>query len=377
MKTKKLFSILLTLSLTIVPAQTENTKKAQEQTAKISNDLEKYFQQQYIAPSQVSIISIKHYFQNFMRSPINTTNKLEIKTFKKAQQEKLNQTKINFIKEVYNEKGYAKKLSQDGSDIIDALKVSSGLKLNAEYDYTWLRLFHNKAKECEMVDDTVLLQLLESLPTLLERHFSEEKEYNAPSFNFLKESIEKTLIFKFTDHLTDFQNDPNTFMSDMSAQIAKQFRQEVKKAEKTFTKQENQWRLRQVTIKLLEVLANKTVWDHSAYEGVWPSVISCANGFQLLGSHGILDHMDDLDDLQWSLTHRFKYFIKQVGSQMPMAFYEEIENDLTSRIVFFLETQEQDTGVKSKKEVLMETLQKAKAKAVAFERNGLFTDQIL
>ncbi len=62
MKTKKLFSILLTLSLTIVPAQTENTKKAQEQTAKISNDLEKYFQQQYIAPSQVSIISIKTLF---------------------------------------------------------------------------------------------------------------------------------------------------------------------------------------------------------------------------------------------------------------------------------------------------------------------------
>ena len=34
------------------------------------------------------------------------------------------------------------------------------------------------------------------------RHFNEEKEYNAPTFEFLKESIEKTLIFKFTDHLT-------------------------------------------------------------------------------------------------------------------------------------------------------------------------------
>ena len=166
-------------------------------------------------------------------------------------------------------------------------------------------------------------------------------------------------------------------MSDLSAQIAKTFRQEVKKAEKTFTKQENQWRLRQIVIKLLESVTNRASWDYTAYEGIWPSVISCANGFQLLGSHGILDHMDDLDDLQWSLTNRFRYFIKRVGSQLPVTFYEEIENDLTSRIVFFLEAQEQDTGIRSKKEVLMETLQKAKAKAVAFERTGMFTDQML
>ena len=115
----------------------------------------------------------------------------------------------------------------------------------------------------------------------------------------------------------------------------------------------------------------------SRYQGIWESVLRIANGLQLLGVHGILDHMDDLDDLLWSLVHRFSFFLDLAGSSLPVSFYEEIESDLAAKVVFFLEAQEQDETIKTKKTILLEALIKAKAKAIAFEQKGIFTDQLI
>ncbi|MFA5074924.1 MAG: hypothetical protein WC436_02365 [Candidatus Babeliales bacterium] len=328
-------------------------------------------------PSQLSVISVKYYFQNLINSGRNANSINPVQ--QKAQQEQINQTKLNFLKEVYNEKGYKRKLSHDGSDILDILELSKKLNLNAEYDCTWIRLFYNKYKEInegDFIHDTVLIQLLESLSNLLERHFKQENEYSAPTFDFLKESVEKILLNKFTEHLTNFQNDPGNFLSDISSEIGKNFRKEVKKAEQVVSTQEEQWRLKQAVIKLLEIMTSKIGWSLANHESIWPSVVEIANGFQNLGSHGILDHMDDLDDLQKTLTLRFCYFLKVAGSHLPNTFYDEVENDLKSRIIFFLESEEQDEGIKSKKEILLNAVKKAKSKAVMFEKTGILPDQI-
>ncbi|MCF7799913.1 hypothetical protein K9M16_02865 [Candidatus Babeliales bacterium] len=329
-------------------------------------------------PSQLSVISVKYYFQNFLNSG-RITNSIDPEK-QKIQQEQINQTKINFLKEIYNEKDYKRKLSHDGSDIVDILELSKKLNLNAEYDCTWLRLFYNKYKEIgegDFIHDTVLIQVLESLSNLLERHFRQDNEYNAPTFDYLKEYVEKLLLNKFTEHLSDFQNEPSQFLSDLSTQIGKNFRKETKKAEKITTAQEDQFRLKQSVIKLLEIMTSKVGWSLANPESIWSSVIEIANGFQNLGTHGILDHMDDLDDLQKTLTLRFCYFLKVAGAHLPTTFYDEVENDLKSRIVFFLESEEQDEGLISKKEILLNAIKKAKNKAVMFEKTGVFSDQIV
>ena len=60
---------------------------------------------------------------------------------------------------------------------------------------------------------------------------------------------------------------------------------------------------------------------------------------------------------------------------LSTAVVESIEEDLKNNVVFFLEVEEQDEGIKSKKEMIADAIVKAKAKAIALEQNGLFTDQ--
>jgi hypothetical protein len=119
------------------------------------------------------------------------------------------------------------------------------------------------------------------------------------------------------------------------------------------------------------------MWDHTSYESIWESILTIANSIQMLGVNGIIEYVDDLDDIFWSLTYRFCYFLDLVGSGLPTSFHENIENDIDSGVIFFLELPEQDEGIKSKKQILKEALLKAKIKAIAFEKRGLFTDQAM
>ena len=214
------------------------------------------------------------------------------------------------------------------------------------------------------------------MPKLLEKYF-ETEEYKTPTLKSLSQNIEKELLFKFTEHLDFFHSEPNNFIKELSSTIGKLAKEELDNIQKAAEEKEIIERLRQVTIRFFEIALSKTIWNQNSPEGIWDSVNTIANGLQLLGVHGIVEHMDDLDDMLWSLTDRFCWFLDFAGSSLTLDFYEEIESDLESKVIFFLESPEQDDGIKTKKEVITEAILKAKAKAIAFEEKGIFSDQVL
>ena len=81
--------------------------------------------------------------------------------------------------------------------------------------------------------------------------------------------------------------------------------------------------------------------------------------------------MDDLDSLLWELTYRFNFFLDLSGFSLPLNFYEEVEKAIEEKTVSFLESKEQDEGVKSKKEIFTEKLLQAKTKAYAYYKKGI------
>jgi len=274
---------------------------------------------------------------------------------------------------VYNKRGYAHMLSQDGTHIVDFLDLSNELSLDTTTVYVCFRLFHNKIKACELIDDTVILQILKPLPSLVERIFDNgEEEQQRADLSFVRKYTEDLMLSKFTDNLPEFQREPDVFLSNLSDEIAlsvkKEFDRLEKSVKKNSEKQEIRERLRQTIIRFFETIISRAVWNTQTHEGIWDSFISIANNLQLLGAHLIIDHMDDLDDLLWSLIHRFCFFLDLTGSSLPVEFYEEIEADLEHKVVYFLEAQEQDEGIKGKKETLMEGLVQGKTKAIAFQR---------
>jgi hypothetical protein len=299
-----------------------------------------------------------------------------------------NKTFVKYLKEVYNKSYYSKMLSQDGTHIIDFLELSNELNLDVSTSYVCFRLFYNKIKECEIVDDSVVNQILEVMPKLLKKHFCVEKEETkSPSrnFNFLQNNIEDIILTKFTDEIEDFQRTPDVFVSDLSTEISRSIEKNLKTIdqslkkyeEKNIEKMETINRFRQTIVKFFEISLSKTLWNISSYEGIWQSFLSIANNLQLLGVHSVLDHMDDLDDLHWSLVHRFCYFLDLTGSVFPEEFYNEIEEDLASKAVYFLEVKEQDEGIKTKKETIIDALVHAKTKSIAYTKMGIISQPMV
>jgi hypothetical protein len=62
-----------------------------------------------------------------------------------------------------------------------------------------------------------------------------------------------------------------------------------------------------------------------------------------------------------------------VGASLPVSFYQEIEADLANGVVFFLEYQEQDQGIRTKKEAIISALTSSKVKSIALEQEGILS----
>ncbi|MBM3886562.1 hypothetical protein FJ364_01415 [Candidatus Dependentiae bacterium] len=328
-----------------------------------------------ITPLESSVQNLRDFFASLDVGVVTLKNRQSIPTSKTT---RFNEAFLEYIKQVYNQRAYATHLSQNGSHVVEFLELGHELNLNAEYLYVGTRLFYNKLKEAEIINDTVSLQLLPAFTKYLTSHFEQQDEDYKPKENveFLKRHTEEVILYKFTEHFNTFQTNPDSFIDELAHDLATFYQHQEDTKEqlriKRNNKQETLMRLRQMVIRFFELVISKTMWNTFQPETIWTSFTVLANGFQNLAQSHILDHMDDLDDLLWSLVHRFNYYIELTGADLPIEFYEKIENDLINRKVFFLEAKEQDEGIASKKQVLIEGLLRGKARAIA-EKEGLLT----
>jgi len=322
-------------------------------------------------PSQFASLSMHDFFQSIsIPESEKSTEDSRAKAFQKSS--------VEFIRKVYNRPSYAQQLSQDATHIVQFATLSDELNLDINTNYVFLRLFYNKFKEVELVDDTVVLQLLSTLPGRIERHFSPTKAAHATTdLSFLKHHIENVIVNRFTNHVTEFKTQPDIFVGNLSEEIATYCKQQIETVQQQSSVSEVRERLRSITIRLFELILGKLVWNPNDADAIWKSFNNIANGLQLLGNYGIVNHMDDLDDLLWSLTHRFRFFLELAGDGLPVKFYHGVEHDLGNKAVFFLEFKEQDDQITSKKEFLLDALLQAKARSIAFEKKGILTTELL
>jgi hypothetical protein len=179
------------------------------------------------------------------------------------------------------------------------------------------------------------------------------------------------ILSKFRRDVDIFHHDPDQFVTQLSSELARYYQDQTEQVKAQAKKQESTERLRNLLIRFYDLSLNKIMWDPQQSSAIWPGFNTLAQGLQMLGEYGIIKHMDELDDLFWSLTHRFSYFLEIAGSQLPMTFYEQVNQDLEAGAVYFLEYQEQDEGIVSKKDTIKDALTLAKARAIAYEQKGV------
>lgn len=285
--------------------------------------------------------------------------------------EVFNKSFMRYIKDVYNKRDYSEVLSQDGSHIIEFLKLCNELNLNASSAYVGIRLFRIKMTSCEIIDDTVVLQLLEELPNQMARYFEKKKKNIATENNVLSRNIEKIILGRLNNQFDGTSASMDELKTSLTNEISKYVFDEIKKMKEKKSAKKNKARLRSEVIRFFETLLARMLWNPKTPETIWPSFLEIANGMQSLAVNNIINHMDDLDSLLWALVLRFNFFLDLSGYGIPLDIYTEIESALNDGSIFFLESQEQDEGVRGKKELLAEALFRAKTKAFAYHKKGI------
>ena len=289
-----------------------------------------------------------------------------------------NQTFLQqYVKEDYNKPELTELFSRDGSDITQFLKITTDLNLDESITYVGLRLFHNKIKSCDLILGKVTNSLLENFNEYLGRYFDETEDCFKTELEIIRKNLEKIILNQLNDQ---FAKQETFNKSKVTQQITDDIfiliTQSVSHLQKKFDAHKTKERLRHVTLRFVETLLDKTVWDDNSAEEIWPSFISISNNIQKLALTGIIDHLDDLDDLLWSLTHCFCRYFTSFGISVPTAIYNKIELNLRNSEISFLEEPEQDDGIKTKKEHILESLMRAKFKAYAYEKNGIISQSM-
>lgn len=337
---------------------------------------ESFFQ---LAPSQSALRSFKegmHVIED-NRAVIMDNHKPKQESRTSVFQESF----MNYVREIYNQRDYPLALSQDGSHILQFMELSNELNLGPETVYLYMRLFYNKIKSCEVIDYAMILQLLDAVPSLLERHFiadqDEDDVGNTTDLSFIKHHIESTLISKMTENFPLFQAEPDIFLSNIAQDLAHFCRKEIDSVKKDQQAAVARERLRQIIIKFFDTALNKLMWTTDNYENPWKAFVAISEGLMGLAETGVISHMDDLDDLLWSLTHRFCFYLDLAGASLPGDIFDDIDDDLEMGSVAFLEYDEQDEGIISKKEMLWECLAQARMRACAYLRSGIISMPVI
>jgi len=265
---------------------------------------------------------------------------------------------------------------QDGRDFIDFWMTAHDATLDLERGYTCMRLFYNNIKSCDLIDFSVVDHVSRIMPQFLERYF-EKKRSSSGEFNVMKEKIEDCLLDNFAEKLDKFQLEPDIFISDLSLNLTNLVKSRISLVKQEEDENEFREKMRNIIIRFLDVSINKLVWYEDMYETIWSSFKSISNNLYNLGLKNIINDQDNLDELWDSLVRRFVWFLKEKGSVLPIELYKQIEEDLRSDVVFCLAVGEQDQNIKTKKEMIAEAVVRAKAQAIAFEKQGLIADEMI
>lgn len=317
-----------------------------------------FLQSPSILASAVTLASLREFFD--VNNYANTQQKARNKDVLYSQAMSL------FIKNVYNGPNYARHLSQDARHITEFLNIANEFGFSCEQLYTGLRIFYNKYKETQLIDDTVLNHILEALPQELEAYFPLQADPGSRPQRSPSKVVENIILSELTDHIVAPQKPNDLFFQNLAENIASTIKSGPEVNDEAAMREQ----LRQLTIRFIEQITGKTMWYANQPASIWQSILGAAHSIHTLCHKRIIEDLDSRDDLFRTLVARFAYFLDEYGAQLPLSFYEQVTYDINKRQVFFLEEAELDQGIQSKKEFLLKALARAHAKATATHKHG-------
>ena len=270
----------------------------------------------------------------------------------------------NFLRNTYNSAEYVQEILPHSFDDMDKF-IAHAIKnnLSGEFIKSVFKLFGNKVKGLEYINPSAFEEMLDHMNIRI-------KDYvKMPTINLFekqKEAINELLYQSFLTKFDQFKKEPNFFFDSLSQDILK-----VAGPNKTDDEVSIE-QLQHTVTRFLEVALGKLIWSPQDNELTWESVKSIAEKLEALLDNNIITDADDLDDLYWTLIHRYSYFLKIAGAQMPADVFVQIKEDMANQELSLLSLEEQEEYMTTKAQHLAHALAQVEAKMLANEQ-GIIT----
>jgi len=266
-----------------------------------------------------------------------------------------------FFCQVYNNPSYGTEfLPNDFSHLLQFLQHGVDTKQDETYAQSVFKLFNNKLKSASYVNAYVFSDLIAPLENLLKEYFVETKPKTTME---LKVAVNDVLYSSFLSQFDFFKRNPKSFFDGLSNEILLSLNHELDGAKREFQKEQ----LRQTVIRFFEHCVSKLVWSPEEPNDIWKIIKTVSTSLAHLMEDGIIENVDHLDDLLWSLTHRLCFFIDLLGADLPVAFYQNIKQDLIRKTPILCKLKEQEQLMKSKTDHIMQAVVAGEARARARE----------
>lgn len=260
-------------------------------------------------------------------------------------------------------------LPHDFSHLIKLLEYGKNTKKESDYVERVLRLYIRLVKGAPCINGYAFADLLTRLPDLLQHCCTIKNKQSSSTalldmdmFDRFKESVNSVLYNRFLTEYDVFKQDPDNFLQDLSQQVLDLAQEEIAVLQ-----------VRNVLMRFLEISIGKLVWSADESEKAWESTKKIADELTKLTELAIIEDINELDDLFWSLTYRFGFFIDIFASNLPNDFYDTVQQDIATKKLLLVNLEEQQDWLEAKESYLIRTLKCSKAKMFAYQ-SGILTD---
>lgn len=244
----------------------------------------------------------------------------------------------NFLRHIYNDPEYTQDyLPNDFSHLYQLLVK----KQSRSFAQAVLRLFGNKEKACTYINAHAFSCLLEQLPTLVEPYFSAQRPIE--EFDAAQKKINTILYARFLDKFPEFKKNPTLFFDDLSHEIV-----DALLISQQNTKDISIEELRKTFLIFLEVGLSKLIWSPNDGVDTWKSVKTISDHLTKLTDVNAIVDSDDLNGLFVTLLERYCYFLDIASSDLPLNFYEAIQQDIAAAPIQLLTHAEQENMIETK-----------------------------
>jgi len=267
----------------------------------------------------------------------------------------------NFLQQVYNRSEYFELLPTNLTHLLDFLRNGKKNNQSRAYIRSVVKLFSNKIKGVQYINAYAFSFMLADFPHLLSDYFLIKRPNG---LNKYKEELNSILYQTFLAKYDFFKKSPQEFFDSLSQDIIETLQHDLPALSDDVGPDE----LRHTLVRFLEISINKLIWHPEEHTKIWASVKGISNQLEALMEHNIIDDANDLDDLYWTLIHRFCYFLDLAHADLPIKFLETIKEDIATQQLLLIELEEQEPLITSKRDHLLQAVRAGIARKQAIDK---------